>query len=104
VTEAINYNESPLLAEFFHHYLKASSEMRGRDQSVSDMTCEEAIAARIALELDDTVPLVKLEIPGTDGSPQFFITTAPRTTPYTPPGHAMHGFQAYYIARKTTVF
>ena len=32
VTEAIPYNESPFLAEFFRRYSKASPEMRGKDQ------------------------------------------------------------------------
>jgi len=104
VTEAIHYNESPLLVEFFRRYSKASPEMRGRDQSVSEPTRQEAIAARQSLNLDDTILLVKLEIPGADGSPHFFIAAAPRATPYPPPGRATRGFQAYDIARQTRVF
>ena len=84
--EAINYNESPLVTEFFHCYSKALPEMCGQDQSVSDPTHAEVIVARKVLELDDTILLVKLEIPGADGSPQFFVTTAPQATLYTPLG------------------
>jgi hypothetical protein len=75
--EAITYNESHLIAEFFHHYLVASPEMRGNDQLVSNPMLSEALAAREILELDNEVPLVKLQIPDAKGSPLHFITCAP---------------------------
>lgn len=104
VTEAIPYNESPLLAEFFRRYSKAPPEMRGKDQSVSAVTPIEADAARRALELDNIIPLVKLAIPATDGSSHYFITSTPYATLYTPPGRATRGFRAYDSSQKTTVF
>ncbi|KIM82817.1 hypothetical protein PILCRDRAFT_70424, partial [Piloderma croceum F 1598] len=104
VTEAINYNESPLLAEFFRCYSVAPPAMRGKDQSVSDPTPIEAIEARKALGLDNKVPLVKLQIPGAHDSLHYYITSAPRTTSYTPPGHATRGGPAYNILQRTKVF
>ena len=104
VTEAIKYNKSPLLAEFFLHFSKASPQMHGMDQSVSDPSPTEAEAARYALGLDETVPLAKLEIHGADNLPHYFVTSTPRATPYPPPGRATRGFPAYDISRKTTVF
>jgi hypothetical protein len=77
VTEAIKYNKSNLLAGFFHRYSVASPEMRGNDQLVLNPTLSEALAAREILELDDEVPLVKLQIPDAKGSPLYFITCAP---------------------------
>jgi hypothetical protein len=104
VTEAIEYNESPLLAEFFRRYSTAPPEMRGADQTVSVPTPAEAAAAREALKLDDTTPLVKLEIPSIDGTSHYFVTSTPRATLYTPPGRATRGFQAYNISQGTLVF
>src|SRR6202034_505663 len=46
VMEAFKYNESPYLAEFFRHFSTASPEMCGKDQSASDPTSSEALAAR----------------------------------------------------------
>jgi hypothetical protein len=104
VTEAIKYNKSHHLAEFFRRYSEASPEMRGIDQSVMDPTPAEAVMARQALNLDNMVPLVKLTIPDTDGSPLYYIVASPRVTPYTPPGRATHGFPAYDVSRCMPVF
>ena len=103
MTEAIHYNESPLLVEFFRRYSAASPGMRGKDESVSLPTPVEAVEARQALGLGDDVPLVKLQVPGAH-SPLYFITSAPRATPYTPPGRATRGSPAYDILHKTKVF
>ena len=103
VTEAIDYNQSPHLVEFFHRYSRASSAMRGVDQSVSNPTPAEAAAARKSLELDDTIPLAKLEIPKPGCASNYFVTSTPRATPYTPPGRATRVFPAYDIARKRVV-
>lgn len=104
VTEAIYYNVSPILAEFFRRYSTASPEMRGQDTSVSAPEPSEAFLARQALALHAEAPLVKLEIPAANGSPRHFITSAPRATPYTPPGRATRGGPAYDVLRGTTVF
>ena len=104
VTEAIKYNTSHHLAEFFRRYSEASPEMHGIDQSVMDPTLAEAVMARQALNLDNTVPLVKLTIPDTDGSPLYYIAASPRVTPYTPPGRATCGFPAYNVSRCMPVF
>ena len=104
VTEAIEYNKSSLLAEFFRRYSTAPPEMCGVDQTVSVPTPAEATAAREALKLDDTTPLFKLEIPGIDGTSHYFVTSTPRATLYTPPGRATRGFQAYNISQGTLVF
>ena len=105
VTEAIDYNNSPLLAEFFRWYSKAPPGMRGIDESV--LTRGEAIAARrvlAAFQPDDKAPLIKLEIPSNGGAPRYFITPVPRATFYTPPGRATRGFHAYDISRGALCF
>ncbi|KAH9030573.1 hypothetical protein EDB83DRAFT_1848361 [Lactarius deliciosus] len=104
VTEPIKYNESPLLAEFFRRYSKASPEMRSMDLSVSDPSPEEKIAAARALELDGAIPLVKLSVPGADGSSLYFVAPTPTSVLYTPPGRATRGFRAYDVSRGTLVF
>ena len=103
VTEPIRYNASSHLVEFFRRYSRASPAMRGMDQSVSDPTPTEAAAARRLLELDDTVPLVKLEIPRAGRASDYFVTSTPRATPYTPPGRATRVFHAYDITRERKV-
>ena len=101
--EAIHYNKSPLLTEFFHCYLLASPGMCGKDESVLFLTPVEVVEARQALGLGDDIQLVKLQVPGAHG-PLYFITSASQATPYTPPGHATHGGPAYNILHKTKVF
>jgi hypothetical protein len=56
------------------------------------------------LGLDKKVPLVKLQIPDANGSPLYFITFAPRATPYTSPGCATCGGPAYNVLPETKVF
>jgi Fungal protein kinase len=104
VTEAFKYNETHDLVEFFRRYSKASPEMRGKDQSVSDPTLAEATIARQALVLDNNTPLVKLAIPHIDGSSLYYIAPVPQVTPYTPPGRATRGFPAYDISRCMPVY
>jgi hypothetical protein len=104
VTEAIHYDKSPLLVDFFRRYSKAPPDMRGVDQSVSDPTLEEARAARQALELRANEPVFKLAVPVQGGAPRFFITSAPRAAFYTPPGRATRGFHAYDISQATLGF
>jgi hypothetical protein len=104
VTEAIKYNEYPFLAEFLHRYSKAPPDMRGKDHSVLLPTPTEAVAARQALNIDDTEPLVKLSIPGINNSSLYYVTSAPRVILYTPPGRATRGFEAYDLHFKHLVF
>ena len=91
--EAIEYNESPLLAKFFHHYSVASVP-----------TPVEAAEARQVLGLGNDVPLVKLQVPGACSSPLFFITSAPQAMPYMPPGCATCGGPAYNVLQRKRVF
>jgi hypothetical protein len=104
VTEAIEYNNAPHLTEFFHRYSEALPEMCGKDHSVLDPTPAEAVKARQALNLDNTVPLVKLTVPDMDSSPIYYIVASPQVTPYTPPGHATCAFPAYNVSRCMPVF
>ena len=100
MTESIDINSDPQLAEFFCRYSKAPAEMCGLNQSVSDPTPEEAIAARQVLGLADNVSLFKLEVPCND-SVRYFVTPTPQATFYMPPGRATRGFQAYNISWAT---
>jgi hypothetical protein len=103
VTEVIKYNECDILAEFFFRYSRAPPAMRGKDESVSDPLLTEKVAARDALQLDEKTPLVKLSIPDADGV-RYFVTSAPKATPNTPPGRATRGFKAYDVLQETVVF
>ena len=105
VTEAIKYNEDCFLAEFFRRYSKASPAMRGKDMSASLPTALQAQSARKALELDPSIPLVKLSIPsGAGNTLHYFVVPAPSATLYTPPGRATRGFKAYDISHRNVVF
>jgi len=104
VTEAIKYNESPHFVEFFRRYSVAPATMRGRDETVSVPTRYEICAARKALGLDSTIPLVKLSVPGPDSSSLDFVVPTPETTLYTPPGRATRGFGAYNTSRNEVAF
>ena len=84
---------------------KASDTMHGKDGSVLDPLLTEKAAAREALHLGKTVPLVKLSIPDEYyGGICYFVTSAPEATLYTPPGCATHGFKAYDVQHGTVVF
>jgi hypothetical protein len=69
-----------------------------------DLSPVEAAMARQALNLDDSVPLVKCMIPGMDGSRLYYIAASPRVTPYTPPGHATRAFPVYDVSQCVPVF
>src|ERR1700678_3861988 len=97
-------SNTTLLAEFFRRYSVAQPEMRGKDSSASAPTPAEELMARKFLELDMTVPLVKLLIPNSDGSLLYFITSTPKIILYTPPGCATRGFRAYDVSRGMVVF
>ena len=104
MTKAIKYNKSHHLTEFFHCYSDASPEMRGKDISVMDPTPPEAVSARQALNLDNTVPLVKLMVPDKHASPLYYIAASPCVALYTLPGCATHGFPAYDVSQSALVF
>lgn len=103
VTEAFKYNACDILTEFFIRYSNAEPAMRGKDETVSDPSPTEEVLARRVLDLDKTVPLVKLSIPVEDGT-RYFVTSTPQTTPYTPPGRATRGFKAYDVLRNKMVY
>jgi len=100
VTEPIRYNTSSHLVKFFRHYSRASPAMRGMDQSVSDPTPTEAAAARRLLELDDTVPLVKLKIPRAGCASDYFVTSTPGQRPIHPRAHYSHVPRVQYYVGK----
>ena len=77
--------------------------MRGMDQSVSKPTRAELVLARASLQVDDTVQLVKLEIPRPGHDLDYFITPTPIATPHTPPGRATRVFHAYDVAHRRKV-
>jgi len=78
--------------------------MHGKDDTVSHPTTSEAHVARKALGLGKKDPLIKLSIPGADGNPSYFVTSAPEAPVYAPPGRAIHGFKAYDISHSRIVF
>lgn len=104
VTEAIEYNKSPFLVDFFRRYSKALPKMCGQDQSVSAVMPTEADEARRALQLDNEIPLIKLAVPVTEQLSRYFITCPPRAALYTPAGRATRGFCAYDISERKAVF
>ena len=104
VTEAIKFNESPFLAEFFRRYSQAPPAMRGVDTSVIEPTASESSDARKALGWECHIPLFKLSVPAACGLSRFFIVQAPIATPYTPPGRATRGFKAYDLSGKAAVY
>src|ERR1700678_2486232 len=78
--------------------------MRGKDISVMDPTPPEAVSARRVLNLDNTVPLVKLMVPDKNASLLYYIAASPHVIPYTLPSCATHGFPAYNVSRCVPVF
>jgi hypothetical protein len=77
--------------------------MHGVDTSVKNPTIKEQKEVRRALGWDDDIPLFKLSIPTAGGS-RSFIVRSPIAIPYTPPGRATRGFEAYDLLEKTAVF
>jgi asparagine synthetase B (glutamine-hydrolysing) len=67
VTESFRYNTCSLLPDFFTRYSNATDAERSKDTSASEPSLTEKYAARIALDLGDTIPLVKLSIPDAGG-------------------------------------
>ena len=105
VTEAIKYNHSNLLTEFFRRYLAASHEMHGFDESVSVPTSQEVAQARSVLRLPYAEPLVKIEVRSADRKQrQYCVAAAPLATAYTPPGWATCSFEAYGITECQGVY
>jgi hypothetical protein len=89
--------------EFFRRYFKALPKLRGVDTTVGVPTADEALAARNCLQLDKDVILAKIAVPSPTSKRQYVIP-APKGEPYTPPGRATRGFEAYDIERGRKVF
>ena len=105
VTEAIKYNHSNLLAEFFCRYSAASREMCGFDESVSVPTSQEVAQARSVLRLPYAEPLIKIEVWSADQKQRwYYVAAAPLATAYTPPGRATRGFEANGITECQGVY
>ncbi|KAG1851071.1 hypothetical protein DFJ58DRAFT_661802 [Suillus subalutaceus] len=68
VTSTIDYNNQSDLADFFHHYARASPEMRGVDTSVMLAGDEEADLARSQLNIPNTTCMFKVDVPNVKGS------------------------------------
>lgn len=107
MTEAFDYNQTSHLADFFHCYSKATPVVHEIDETVSVPTSQEARLARVALQLDDSVPLVRLSVPcGNPSQPSqlYYVVPTPEIALYTPPGRATRGFKAYDILHSKVVF
>jgi len=103
VSEPIDFNQQPHLVEFFRRYFKVLPKLRGMDTTVGVPTADEALAARNCLQLDKDIILAKIAIPSPTLKWQYVIR-AQKGEPYTPPGHATRGFEAYDIERGRKVF
>jgi Fungal protein kinase len=103
VSEPINYNQNPALAEFFRQYHKAPQELRGIDTTATELTADEKCLARKCLGINDTIVLLKISVP-TPNSQRWYVIRALMANHYTPPGRATRGFEAYDIERCRKVF
>jgi hypothetical protein len=61
------------------------------------------VCVRNCLQLDKDIIFVKIAVPSPTSKPQYVIC-APKGEPYTPPGRATRGFEAYDIERGRKVF
>jgi serine/threonine protein kinase len=103
VSQPIQYNQQPELAEFLRRYYKAPPKVRGVDTTVTIPTIDEKHLARKCLEISDDWPLLKMTVP-TPNSHREYVIRAPIANHYTPPGRATRGFVAYDIERRTKVY
>jgi hypothetical protein len=104
VSSAINYNEEPHLADFFHRYAQASPALRGVDTSVMPASVEEARLARLQLDLPATKRMLKVAVPAVDNSgPITLIFPAPVPVGQTPIGRCTRACPAYDIDNKKIV-
>jgi hypothetical protein len=103
VSEPIDFNQQPHLVEFFRRYFKVSRKLCGVDTTVGVPTADEAFAVRNCLQLNKDVILAKIAVPSPTSKRQYVIR-ALKGEPYTPPGCATHGFEAYNIERGRKVF
>jgi len=78
--------------------------MHGKDISASLPTARQAESARIALQLEASIPLVKLSIPDAKNNSHYFVVPAPSATLYTLPGRPTRGFKAYDLSSRNVVF
>ncbi|KAG1721307.1 uncharacterized protein EDB91DRAFT_1064455 [Suillus paluster] len=104
VTSAINYNNEPDLADFFHRYARASPEMRGVDTSVTLVSDKEADLARSQLNIPSTTRMFKIEVPNVEGSGSLtLIIPQPITKPHSPVGRWTRACPAFDLVNKKLV-
>jgi hypothetical protein len=80
VTQSFSYGEEPWLASFFWRYAHSSQAVRGVDESVTEPTDADAAdvrRARVALELDDDMPLFKFAIYSEEGDVSYCLGSKP---------------------------
>lgn len=106
VTSAIDYNNEPHLADFFHRYARASPEMRGVDTSITLASDEEADLARSQLNIPSTTRMFKVKVPDAEGSGSLtLIIPQPVTKPHSPVGRWTRACPAFdLVNRKLVMF
>lgn len=104
VTSAIDYNNEPDVAEFFHRYSRASPEMCGVDTSVTLAGDEEANLARSRLNIPSTICMFKVDVPNAEGSGSLtLVFPQPVTKSHSPVGRWMHACPAFDLVNKKLV-
>jgi len=105
VTEPISYNVDSSLVEFFSRFSQAPPELRGVDTTVSAATEDEATCARTRLDLPNSMPMFKTDIPGSGGGSPFTIIFArPESRPTSPVCRGTRACAAYDPTGDRTVF
>ncbi|KAG2094041.1 uncharacterized protein F5147DRAFT_585171 [Suillus discolor] len=98
VSSAINYNEEPHLADFFHRYVQASPALRGVDTSVTLASAEESRLARLQLGLSATRCMLKVAVPDIDNTGSVtLVFPAPSPVGQSPIGRCTRACPAYDI-------
>ncbi|KAG2094189.1 uncharacterized protein F5147DRAFT_585094 [Suillus discolor] len=104
VTSAIDYNNEPHLADFFHHYAQVSPEMRGVDTSVTLASNEEASIARSSLNIPNTTRMLKVDVPNAKGSGSLtLIFPQPAMKSHSPVGRWTRACPAFDLVNKKVV-
>ncbi|KAG1868916.1 hypothetical protein C8R48DRAFT_598373, partial [Suillus tomentosus] len=96
VTRAFDYNKYPHLADFFRRFSQASPSLRGVDTSVTPASSEEAIRARLRLNLHADTPMFVVIIPAAEGDGSFrLIIPAPVPRGLSPVGRRTRACPAF---------
>jgi hypothetical protein len=103
VTEAISYNESSELVEFFRQYHKVPPNVRGVDTTVTEPMAEEIQLVREGMLLGEDTLFKKMTVP-VSNSNWLYIIPVLKAQPYTPPGRATRGSVAWDLHRNRKVF